>query len=146
LFPVLTEGQDWKAKPHPNIRELSQVRIRIFIAAALGVVLAASNTFVGCATAPMQCGVSPVDIEEVKSDTRDLEKELAEVQGRLKVAQDDLARWQARLADRKQERPRLQAELERLKKHSGVTEKIDIDVKPRQQTEDVDPLEIDIRN
>lgn len=118
------------------------MRIRIFIAAALGVALAVLNAFVGCATAPAVCPVSPIDIEEVKSDTRDRQAELEVQQGRLKVAQDDLARWQGRLADRKAEKPKLMAELDRLKKMSGVTEKIDIDVKPKRQTQTNTELEI----
>lgn len=122
------------------------MRIRIVIAAALGIALAGLNTFVGCASAPTVCPVSPIDIEEVKADTRDLEVELADVQGRLKVAQDDLARWESRAADRRAEVPNLRAELTRLKKQSGVTEKIDIDIKPKQQRELQDPLEIVPRN
>jgi DNA repair exonuclease SbcCD ATPase subunit len=122
------------------------VRIRVVLAAALGVALAGLNSFIGCATAPTVCGVSPIDIEEVKSDSRDRQEELAEFQQRLTVAQEDLARWEARLAEREAEKPELRAELERLKKMSGVTEKIDIDVKPKRPTEQPNELDVDVRN
>jgi hypothetical protein len=121
------------------------VRIRIIIAAAFGVALAVLNAFVGCATAPATCPVSPIDIEEVRSDTRGLEVQLAEQQKRLKVAQDDLARWEARFAQRKEEKPVLRAELDRLKKMSGVTEKVDIDIKPKTPVRDDGDIDIDVR-
>jgi septal ring factor EnvC (AmiA/AmiB activator) len=107
------------------------VRISTIVAAAILLLLVALNVFVGCASKQVVCTVSPIDIEETKSDSRDLDKELGVVRERLKKAQDDLAGWQKRLADRRAELPQLEAELERQKKMSGVTYKIDIDVQPR---------------
>lgn len=112
--------------------------IRLTVIACLLVVLLTLAGFLGCAGKPKVCAVSPIDIEEVKSDTRDLDQELTVVQERLKKAQDDLATWQARLAERKAEIPVLEAELARAKKASGVTEEMVVDIEPKpQQAQDI---------
>lgn len=78
--------------------------------------------FIGC-SAVKPCTVSPVDIEELKSDIRDVDAQLATAKATLAKVQADLAAAEERLAKRRAEIPQLQAELVRLKKASGVTEK-----------------------
>jgi chromosome segregation ATPase len=67
------------------------------------------------------CTVSPIEIEELKSDIRDVDGQLASAKEALAKVQADLAAWEARLAERRTEIPQLEAELARLKKASGVT-------------------------
>jgi septal ring factor EnvC (AmiA/AmiB activator) len=114
------------------------VRIRIIAAAVITLILFSLTAFVGCAGKAKVCAVSPIDIEEVKSDSRDLDEDLAGLRERLKRAQDDLAGWQSRLAKRRTEVPELEAELARVKKMSGVTEEMVVDVEPKtQQAQDI---------
>jgi chromosome segregation ATPase len=67
------------------------------------------------------CTVSPIEIEELKSDIRDVDDQLASAKETLARVQADLAAWEERLAARRSEIPQLEAELARLKKASGVT-------------------------
>ncbi|MFQ5472575.1 MAG: hypothetical protein ACE5FA_06810 [Dehalococcoidia bacterium] len=79
----------------------------------------------GCASVPKVCTVSPIEIEELKSDSRDLDAELAKLRVQQEKAEAELARWQKRLADRQAQPPVLRVELERLKKASGRVEKVE---------------------
>ncbi|MFQ5512084.1 MAG: hypothetical protein ACE5EO_09570 [Candidatus Krumholzibacteriia bacterium] len=88
---------------------------RAFISGAL-------VAFLGCSSAPRVCNISPIAIEEMKSDSRDLDVILAQAREKLAKAQADLAGWEERLAERQAEPPVLIAELERLKKASGRLE------------------------
>ena len=117
-----------------------QSRIAIVVLIAT-FAISALTIFVGCASKVQQCTVSPVDIEELRSDSRDLDKDLAAVNERLKRAEDDLAAWKARLAERRREVPELQAELARLKKASGITEEMVAEIEPEIKEPD-DELEI----
>ena len=94
------------------------------------------GSVLGCSREPEMCSVTPIDIEETLSDSRDLQGDLTKAKERLGAAQADLARWQTRLADRQAEVPALQAELARLKKASGVTEDITADVQPEPVSDD----------
>ena len=78
-----------------------------------------------CSSAPVVCNVTPVDIEELKADSRDLDVALADATNRLTKAKADLAAWHARIDTTRLKPPRLRAELERLKKASGVTPKVE---------------------
>ncbi|MDH3217029.1 MAG: hypothetical protein OEN01_12200 [Candidatus Krumholzibacteria bacterium] len=109
------------------------MRIGFFIAITCSLMLVSLAAIIGCSSKAKVCTVSPIDIEEVKSDSRDIDQELAVVRERLGKAQEDLAAWQERLAQRKAEVPLLEAELERAKIMSGVTEKMEIDVQPKPQ-------------
>ena len=113
------------------------MRLRFTIAVLLTLNLIALAVFVACGGKPQMCSVSPVDIEELKSDSGDLDDDLEAVSARLKNAQDDLAAWQLRLANRRGELPELEAELARLKKASGVTEEMvaEVETRPRQPEE-----------
>jgi hypothetical protein len=113
------------------------VRVRFTIVVLLTLNLAALVVFVGCGGRAQMCSVSPIDIEELRSDSRDLTKDLEAVQARLGNAQDDLAAWQLRLANRRAELPELRAELARLKRASGVTEEMvaEVETRPREADE-----------
>ena len=76
--------------------------------------------FLGCSKMK-PCAVSPIEIEELKSDIRDVDGQLADAKEALARVQADLAAWEERLAQRRSEIPQLEAELARLKKASGVT-------------------------
>jgi len=76
----------------------------------------------GCAT-PKPCTVSPVDIEEIKSDIRDLNAEIGRRQEILTKLTTEVAGLEARLTERRGLVPGLEAELERVKKASGVSNK-----------------------
>jgi len=67
----------------------------------------------------MVCTVSPIDIEELKSDIRDLDVELADTRSRLASEQARLAEKQAKLSALEVQPPMLKQELYRLKKMSG---------------------------
>ena len=75
-----------------------------------------------CAGAPPVCDVSPIEIEEIISDTKDLDVQLADSQERLAVVQGELAEWEAKKAEREAKVPELRAELSKLKKMSGRKE------------------------
>ncbi|MEE9268890.1 MAG: hypothetical protein V3V49_01370 [Candidatus Krumholzibacteria bacterium] len=96
-------------------------------------ILGAPVAFLGCGSTPRVCTVSPIAIEETKSDTRDLETELSEAVEKRAKARADLAAWQERLTARQAEPPVLRAELERLKKASGRLEP-----KPEEESPQVD--------
>lgn len=93
------------------------------------VVLCSVAGYLGCAT-PKPCTVSPVDIEEVRSDIRDLDAKLAENQAILSKLQEGVAAVQAQIAEKKAEVPVLQAEFDRLKKASGVSVTPPTEVQP----------------
>ena len=76
-----------------------------------------------CSGVPVVCTVTPIDIEELRADSRDFDVELAQVRGRLAKAQADLASWQTRVDSTRLKPPALRADLERVKKMSGVTKK-----------------------
>ncbi len=107
------------------------MQLRIAIVVILTLAVSPLAVFVGCASKVQQCTASPVDIEELRSDSRDLGKDLTAVNERLKRAEDDLAAWKARLAERRREVPELQAELARVKKASGVTEEMAAGIEPQ---------------
>ena len=109
------------------------MRIRFLIAAVTTLILFSLTAFLGCGGNVQVCSVSPIDIEEARADSRDLDQDLDIVRQRLKNAQDDLAAWQTRLAKRRAEVPELEAELVRLKKMSGVTEEMVAPVEPKPQ-------------
>lgn len=110
------------------------MQIRVIIVASITLIVFSLAAFLGCGRRPVVCNILlPIDIEEVKSDTRDLEQELTVVRERLEKAQDDLAAWEARMALRKSELPLLEAELARAKKASGVTEEMVVDIQPKPQ-------------
>lgn len=118
------------------------MRIRALLAATLALVWLSLALFVGCSGGAQYCSTSPIDIEETRSDSRDLDTELARVRERLATAQSDLARWQTRLADRRAELPKLEAELVRLKQLSGVTEEMVAPVEPKPREDDSDEIQI----
>ncbi len=95
---------------------IQRTLVRVFITGAL-------VAFLGCASVPRVCTVSPIDIEETLSDIRDLEVDRADAEQKLAKAKEDLAGWEERLAARRAEPPVLNAELERLKRASGRIEK-----------------------
>jgi hypothetical protein len=80
--------------------------------------------------------VSPIDIEETKANSRDLDTDVAAIHERLKMTQDNLTEWQTKLARRRAELPELEAELARLKTASGVTEEMVAKVEPKPRTEE----------
>ncbi|UCG52527.1 MAG: hypothetical protein JSW58_02975 [Candidatus Latescibacterota bacterium] len=98
------------------------MRYRIVQRIVLILALCSLAGFLGCA-APKPCTVTPIDIEELKSDIRDLDAQLETANERLAQVQADLAGWEKRLAERRAEIPALEAELVRLRKASGVTER-----------------------
>jgi septal ring factor EnvC (AmiA/AmiB activator) len=119
------------------IKEHYSVRLRFTIAVLLALNLIALAVFAACGGKSQTCTVSPIDIEELKSDSRGLNEDLDAVRARLKNAQDDLAAWQSRMAKRRAELPELRAELVRLKRMSGVTEEMvaEVETRPRQPEE-----------
>ena len=113
------------------------MRLRYTIAVLLALNLIALAVFAACGGKAQMCTVSPIDIEELKSDSKDLDEDLDAVQARLRNGQDDLSAWQLRLANRQAELPELKAELARLKKASGVTEEMvaEVETRPREPEE-----------
>lgn len=112
------------------------MRLRTVVILFLALVSFSLIAFVGCGGRLGSCSVSPIDIEETRSDARDLDKDLAAVRERLKVAEGDLAKWQARLEKRRAELPALEAELARLQASSGVTREVVAKVETKPRTED----------
>ena len=104
------------------------MRHNIFRRVVLFVALCSTFGFLGCAS-PKPCTVTPIEIEELKSDIRDLDVQLERARGRLAEVQAELADWEAQRAEKRAMIPQLEAELERLKKASVVT------VKPEEDTE-----------
>jgi hypothetical protein len=89
---------------------------------ALLIVLCGLVAVVACVP-PKVCNISPIEIEEFKSDTRDLDVELARVQDILVQREAELATVEDKVAARKAEIPGLHEELRRAKRASGVTQK-----------------------
>ena len=115
------------------------MRHRIFLGAVLSVILISLAVFLGCATS-MPCTWIPVQIEEIKSDIRDLDGQIAEKQELLAKVQAELAKWEGQREEKQAEVPHLIAELDRAQKASGVTVTIeeepaepaaDFEVEPR---------------
>ena len=96
------------------------MRHRIFLGAVLSATLISLVAFLGCA-APKPCTVTPVEIEETKSDIRDLDGQIAEKQELLAKVQKTLAKWEGQREEKQAEVPLLLAELDRVRKASGVT-------------------------
>jgi septal ring factor EnvC (AmiA/AmiB activator) len=103
-------------------KEKKRVRHRIIQRAVLFVVLCSLAWYLGCAT-PKPCTVSPVDIEEIKSDIRDLDAEIGRRQAVLAKLSSEVAGLETRFAERQAVLPTLQAELERVRKASGVSDR-----------------------
>lgn len=101
---------------------MTRVRHNIFQRVVLFVALCSLVAILGCST-PKVCTVTPIDIEELKSDIRDLDAQLEQARSRLAIVEADLADWEAQRADKAAQVPALHAELDRLKKASGVTVK-----------------------
>jgi septal ring factor EnvC (AmiA/AmiB activator) len=101
-------------------KENKRVRYRIIQRVVFFVVMCSLAWYLGCAT-PKPCTVSPVDIEEIKSDIRDLNTEIAKRNDVRTKLDDEVTGLEARLTERQALVPNLQAELERVKKESGVT-------------------------
>jgi septal ring factor EnvC (AmiA/AmiB activator) len=116
------------------------VRYRILRHIVLVATLCSLAAFMGCA-APKPCLVTPVEIEEIKSDIRDLDSQITQGKERLADVQAELAKWEGQRDEKLAEIPQLLAELERVKKASGVTERLveeettdstaEFDVEPR---------------
>jgi len=86
------------------------------------VVLCSLAWYLGCAT-PKPCTMSPVDIEEVKSDIRDIDAEIGrrkEILGKLTT---DVAGLQARLAKDSRRANASGRTREAVKKASGVSDR-----------------------
>jgi septal ring factor EnvC (AmiA/AmiB activator) len=103
-------------------KELPRVRYRVIQRLVLFAALCCLAAYLGCAT-PKPCTVTPVDIEEIKSDIRGLDADLAKEKEVLSKLQAEVADLQVAIAERRGEVPVVQAELERLRKASGRTEK-----------------------
>lgn len=98
------------------------MRYRFRQRALLFVALCSLAGYLACA-APKPCTISPVEIEELKSDIRDLDAQLAARKQELAKLEAEVADLTARIEGRRSQVPALQAELTKLKKASGVTEK-----------------------
>lgn len=109
------------------------MRHNIFQRVVLFVALCSVVAIMGC-TASVPCTVTPVDIEEFRSDIRDIDGELAQAKERLAEVEAELADWEAQRADRMAQVPLLEAELERVKKASGVTVKPEEEEKTTETT------------
>jgi len=101
-------------------KETTRVRYRFIRRVVLIVAVFSVAVYLGCAT-PKPCTVTPVDIEEIRSDIRDLDTKLTESKAILAKLQDGVAIVQAQLEEKRTEVPVLQAEFDRLKKASGVS-------------------------
>ena len=109
--------------PHKSLlKEKKRVRYRIIQRVVFFVVLCSLAWYLGCAT-PKPCTMSPVDIEEIKSDIRDLDAEIGRRKEILAKLTSEVAGLETRLAERQAVVPTLQAELERVKKASGVSDR-----------------------
>jgi len=101
-------------------KEKKRVRYRIIQRVVFFVVLCSIAWYLGCAT-PKPCTISPVEIEEIKSDIRDLNAEIGRRQEVLTKLTSDVAGLETRLAERQALVPTLTAGLARVKTASGVT-------------------------
>ena len=100
---------------------MRSIFISVFLLLVLLVGLAA---FIGCSTKTQVCTITPINIEELKADNRDLDGEIAKVSERLAQVQAEFAAKQATRDERAAVPPQLKLELRRLKQASGVTEEI----------------------
>ena len=112
------------------------MRYQIVQHVVLFLALCAVAGFLGC-SAMKPCTVSPIEIEELKSDIRDVDVQLASAKETLARVQADLAGWETRLAERRAEIPQLDAELVRLKKASGITVTLEEDEPADQSASDL---------
>ena len=93
-----------------------------FIQRAMLTVLLCSLAGYWACAAQKPCTISPVEIEEIKSDIRDVGRELAEKQKQLAKLEAEVADLQARIEERREQLTLVQEEFDRAKKASGVTE------------------------
>jgi len=93
-----------------------------FIQKAMLIVLLCSLAGYWACAAQKPCTISPVEIEEIKSDIRDVERELAERQKQLAKLEAEVVDLQARVEERREQLALVRGELDRAKKASGVTE------------------------
>lgn len=100
------------------------MRTRSVVACTLVVLYGVAALIFGCSTKPTVCTVTPIDIEELKADSRDLDEELAATRERLAQARADLAGWEQRVADLREQPPQLRQDLARLKKQYGLKEEL----------------------
>ena len=103
---------------------VSKLALRV-MALSLSVIVA---SMFSCSKEATVCTVSPIDIEELSSDIRDLDIELGEVQKRLEQEQVVLSDRQGTVAGLRAQVPGLEQELERAKKASGKNFIVDADV------------------
>ncbi len=94
-------------------------KLRALLVAATCVAAAVSF---GCSKVT-SCGVSPVEIEELREDVTNLDKDLAVVHERAQALTDELAAKQADLASKKDKPDELRRKLDLLKRGSGRIEK-----------------------
>jgi hypothetical protein len=107
--------------PHKSLaKEKKRVRYRIIQRVVFFVALCSIAWYLGCAT-PKPCTISPVEIEEINSDIRDLNAEIGRRQEVLAKLASDVTGLETRFAERQALVPNLQAELVRVKAASGVT-------------------------
>lgn len=95
---------------------------QVFRAWLVGALCAAAVASTGCSKVT-SCGVSPVDIEELREDVANIDKDLATVQDRQKALEEELATKQADLDSKKDKPAELQSQLDLLKRGSGRFEK-----------------------
>jgi Skp family chaperone for outer membrane proteins len=98
------------------------MRIRVIYFAIFFCVFGLAAISIGCGAAK-ECSISPIDIEERAADSRDLDKDLADVLARLADVESELASWQKRYTDKKGQPAALKEKLRKLKQASGRTEK-----------------------
>ena len=99
------------------------------------VVLCSLAVYGACAV-QRPCTISPVEIEEIRSDIRDIDLKLAERKELLAKLEVELVDLQARIEERRGQLSLVQDELTRLKKASGVVEKTAAENAPSQPTLD----------
>ncbi|MBP2681510.1 MAG: hypothetical protein H6Q78_1373 [Candidatus Krumholzibacteriota bacterium] len=102
------------------------MRYRQFQRVALFVVVCGLAVYLGCAV-PMPCSISPVSIEEIRSDIRDLDRDLADRKAALAKLEAEVAELDATLAGKLARIPLLQSELDSLTAASGRTEGTAVD-------------------
>ena len=91
--------------------------------------LCSASGYMGCA-APKPCTITPVDIEEIKSDIRDLDAKITEDRTTLARLRGDVRVVQAQIAEKRAEIPFLEAELDSVKKASGMTVTPPLEIQP----------------
>jgi peptidoglycan hydrolase CwlO-like protein len=93
-----------------------------FIQRAMLIVLLCSLAGYWACAAQKPCTISPVEIEEIKSDIRDVDRELADRQKQLAKIEAEVVDLQARVEEKREQLTLVQEEFDRAKKASGVTE------------------------